>query len=99
MPWKQLVSIGYPGTLSHKAKKEELALKQGAKVALKKVALMPSFQKKQISVVAHAASAGGKLQEERQPNKEEVALTKGAEVALKKGALMIDIFGHDEMSV
>ena len=34
--WKQLVSIGYPGTLSHKPKKEEVALKQGAKVALKK---------------------------------------------------------------
>ena len=40
---------------------------------------------------AHAAGAGGKLQEERQPNKEEVAL--------KKGALMPDIFGHDEMSI
>ena len=48
---------------------------------------------------AHAAGAGGKLQEERQPNKEEVSLTKGAEVALKKVALMPDIFSHDEMSV
>ena len=35
-PWKQLVYIGYPGTLSHKTKKEEVALKQGVKVALKK---------------------------------------------------------------
>ena len=34
--WKQLVSIGYPGTSSHKPKKEELALKEGAKIALKK---------------------------------------------------------------
>ena len=48
---------------------------------------------------AHAAGAGGKFQEERQPNKEGVALTKGAGVALKKGALMPDIFGHEEMSV
>ena len=88
---KQLASIGYPGTLSHKAKKEEVALKQGAKVALKKGALVPSVQKKQKSMGAHAAGAGGKLQEERQPNKEEVAL--------KKGALMPEIFGHDEMSI
>ena len=34
--WKQLVYIGYTGTLSHKPKKEKVALKQGAKVALKK---------------------------------------------------------------
>ena len=95
--WKQLVSIGYPGTLSRKPKKKEVALKQGAKVSLKQGAPMPSVPKK--SVGAHAAGAGGKFAGGASTEQRGGIFDKSSGVSFEKGALMPDIFRHNEMSI